>query len=72
MDIYWWTNQNKKGIAIAKKALKNDIKNPELGLKLAKAYQRTNHRTLAKKAIDSLLKTDPDNPEYTELKKELK
>lgn len=72
MDVYWWTNQDKKGIAIAKKALKNDIKNPELGLKLAKAYQRTNHRTLAKKSIDSLLKTNPENPEYTELKKELK
>jgi len=59
-------------LQLQKKALKNDIKNPELGIKLAKAYQRTNHLTLAKKTIDSLLKIDPNNTQYTELKKELK
>lgn len=72
MDIYWWSNQDKKGIAIAKQALKNEIKNPELGIKLAKAYQRTNHLTLANKTIDSMLKKYPNNAEYINLKKELK
>lgn len=72
MDIYWWTNQDKKGIAIAKQALKNEVKNPELGIKLAKAYQRTNHLAMANKAIDSMLKKDPDNSEYIQLKKEFK
>lgn len=72
MDVYWWTNQDKKGIEIAKKALKNDVKNPELGIKLAKAYQRTNHIAMAHQAIDSMLKKDPNNSEYIKLKKELK
>lgn len=72
MDIYWWTNQDQKGIEIAKKALKNEVKNPELGIKLAKAYQRTNHIAMANKAIDSMLKKDPNNSEYIKLKKELK
>jgi phosphoglycerol transferase MdoB-like AlkP superfamily enzyme len=72
MDVYWWTNQDKKGIAIAQKALKNDVKNPELGIKLAKAYQRTNHLAMANKAIDSMLKQDPNNSEYIKIKKELK
>ena len=28
MDVYWWSGQNKKGIAIGKKALGNQINNP--------------------------------------------
>ncbi|RVT77342.1 sulfatase [Flavobacterium sufflavum] len=72
MDIYWWTNQDNKGIEIAKKALKNDVKNPELGIKLAKAYQRTKRLAMANKAIDSMLKKDPNNSEYIKIKKELK
>lgn len=72
MDIYWWSNQDKKGIAIAKQALKNEVKNPELGIKLAKAYQRTNQLALANKAIDSMLKKYPNNSEYIKLKNDLK
>ncbi|MFA9191345.1 sulfatase-like hydrolase/transferase [Flavobacterium sp. FZUC8N2.13] len=72
MDVYWWTNQDKKGIQIAKQALKNDVKNPELGIKLAKAYLRTNHNAMAHQTIDSMLKKDPNNSEYIKLKKELK
>jgi phosphoglycerol transferase MdoB-like AlkP superfamily enzyme len=72
MDMYWWTNQDKKGIAIAKKALGNNVKNPELSIKLAKAYQRTKLLAMANKTIDSMLKKYPDNTEYLQLKKELK
>nr|WP_288834117.1 sulfatase-like hydrolase/transferase [uncultured Flavobacterium sp.] len=72
MDMYWWTNQDKKGIAIAKKALGNDVKNPELSVKLAKAYQRTRLLAMANKTIDSMLKKYPNNTEYLQLKKELK
>lgn len=72
MDMYWWTNQDKKGIAIAKLALKNEVKNPELGIKLTKAYQRTNHLAMANKTIDSMLQKYPNNTEYINLKKELK
>lgn len=71
MDIYWWSNQDNKGIEIAKKALKNEIKNPELGIKLAKAYHRTNNIAMAKKAIDSLLQKQPNNSDFLKLKKEI-
>lgn len=72
MDMYWWTNQDIKGIAIGKKALNNQINDPELAFKLAKAYQRTNSLSLANKTMDSLLKKYPNNIEYIQLKKELK
>ncbi|SHL85958.1 Phosphoglycerol transferase MdoB [Flavobacterium flevense] len=72
MDIYWWSNQDNKGIDIAKKALKNEVKNPELGIKLAKAYQRTNHLALAKKSIDSMLQKYPNNSEFMKFKNELR
>ncbi|MEL1240420.1 sulfatase-like hydrolase/transferase [Flavobacterium flavipallidum] len=71
MDIYWWSNQDNKGIEIAKKALKNEIKNPELGIKLAKAYKRTNNIAMAKKAVDSLLKNQPKNRDFLKLKNEI-
>lgn len=72
MDLYWWTSQDKKGIAIAKKALKNEVNNPELAIKLAKAYKRTKSLSLATKTMDSLLKKYPNNTQYIQLKKELK
>ncbi len=71
MDTYWWSKQDEKGIEIAKKALKNEIKNPELGIKLAKAYQRTNNIAMAKKAIDSMLLKQPKNSDILKLKKEI-
>ena len=72
MDVYWWSGQNKKGIAIGKKALGNQINNPELGYKLAQAYQRMNNNSASKKTIDSLLVLYPENKEYSTLKKSLK
>ena len=58
-------------IEIAKKALKNEVKNPELGIKLAKAYQRTNNIAMAKKAIDSMLRKLPNNSDILKLKNDI-
>jgi len=71
LDVYWWSNQDIKGISIAKKGLKNKIDNPELGIKLAKAYQRTNNLVMANKTIDSMLKKQPANKELDNIKKTL-
>lgn len=72
MDIYWWSGQNKKGISIGKKALGNQIDNPELGYKLAQAYKRVNNFKNSNKMIDSLLTLYPENKEYLNFKKSLK
>lgn len=72
LDLYWWSNQDDKGIDLAKKALKNKIENPLLSFKLAKAFRRLKQNTDAVKVMDSLLKIYPENKEYVEFKKSLK
>lgn len=72
MDVYWWSSQNKKAISIGKKALGNQINDPELGYKLAQAYKRMNNINDANKTIDSLLKIHPENNNYLTFKKSLK
>ena len=72
MDVYWWSGQNKKAIAIGKKALGNQINNPELGYKLAQAYKRMNNFKESNKTIDSLIALSPENKEYSNFKKSLK
>jgi tetratricopeptide (TPR) repeat protein len=72
MDIYWWSNQNKKAIAIAKKAVDNGIKNPDISFKLAETYKRMNNLDDANKIINSILKIYPQNKEYLIFKKSLK
>ena len=72
MDIYWWSGQNKKAVATGKKALTNQIKEPELGYKLAQTYQRMNNNPSARKTIDSLILVHPNNKEYSNFKKSLK
>jgi phosphoglycerol transferase MdoB-like AlkP superfamily enzyme len=72
MDVYWWSSQNKKAVEIGKKALNNQINDPELAYKLAQAYKRTNNSKDATKTIDSLLKIHPENNDYVTLKKSLK
>ena len=49
--------------------LKNKISNPELGIKLAKAYYRTKNIPLANKTIDSLIKIKPQQKELISIKK---
>ncbi|WP_418262716.1 sulfatase-like hydrolase/transferase [Flavobacterium faecale] len=71
MDLYWWSNQDTKGITIAKKGLKNKVDNPELGIKLAQAYKRVNNLAMANTVIDSVMKKNPANKELIKIKKTL-
>lgn len=71
MDIYWWSDQNKKEIEVAKLALKNEINNPEINFKLAEAYKRMENPKDAKNIIDNLLKKYPKNTNYLTFKKSL-
>ena len=72
LDLYWWSNQDEKGVVIAKKALRNKIENPLLSFKLAKAYKRLKQNSFSVKVMDSLLNIYPKNKEYLEFKKSLK
>ncbi|MGG6231642.1 sulfatase-like hydrolase/transferase [Tenacibaculum sp. SDUM215027] len=72
LDLYWWSGQENKSIAVAKEAYINEIKNPDISFKLAKACQRLKQKTKAVKIIDSLLNIYPDKKEYVELEKALK
>ena len=72
IDVYWWSNQNKKAVAIGKQALDNHINDAELGYKLAQAYQRTNNLVKSNKIIDSIIKKYPKNNDYLNFKKSLK
>ena len=72
MDIYWWSDQNDKALKIAKLAAKNEVKNPELSVKLAQAYKRMNAIPKAEKIMDSIIRKYPKNSEYPKIKKTLK
>ena len=72
MDLYWWSNQDNKSEQIFKKALANDIENPALGLKMAKAFERLKQPKKAQQIMDSIIKKHPDNKEFTALKNTLK
>jgi phosphoglycerol transferase MdoB-like AlkP superfamily enzyme len=72
LDLYWWSNQDEKSIAVAKKAAENGIENPNIPFKLAKAYQRMNNLDDATKIMDSILKLNPENKEFLTFKKYLK
>lgn len=69
MDMYWWSNQNEKGITTGKKGLKNKVKVTELGVKLAQAYFRTNNSIMANRIIDSVIKKHPKEKELFTIKK---
>ncbi|MFT7900655.1 sulfatase-like hydrolase/transferase [Tenacibaculum ascidiaceicola] len=72
LDLYWWSGQESKSIIVAKEAYVNEIKNPDISFKLAKAHQRLQQKKQALKIMDSLLTIYPDNKEYVELEKVLK
>jgi phosphoglycerol transferase MdoB-like AlkP superfamily enzyme len=72
MDVYWWSDQNAKAIATAKLALKNEVKTPQLSIKLAQAYKRNNEIASAEKIMDSIIKKNPKNTEYPQIKKSLR
>lgn len=72
MDTYIWSEQAIKSIETGKKALKNQIKNPEIGFKLAKAYNILEKKEASLKIIDSLTKLYPKNEAFLKFKKTLK
>jgi predicted Zn-dependent protease len=72
MDVYWWSGQNKKAVAIGKQALGNQINDAELGYKLAQAYNRMQNFKDSNRMMDSLLVLYPKNKEYSNFKKSLK
>ncbi|WP_142786343.1 sulfatase-like hydrolase/transferase [Changchengzhania lutea] len=72
LDLYWWSGQEEKSIAVFNKALKNDMTNPEISFKIAKAYQRMENMDQANKIMDSIIKVHPDNSDYLTFKQALK
>ena len=72
LDLYWWSKRDEKAIGIAEKAKEHEIKNPEIGFKLAQAYQRMDNLNDANKVMDSILKQYPTNETYINFKKSLK
>ena len=72
MDVYWWSDQNKKAVVTGKKALGNQINDAELCYKLAQAYNRTQNFKDSNRMMDSLLTLYPENKEYLNFKKSLK
>tara|TARA_R110002049_G_scaffold165726_1_gene331627 strand:- start:6904 stop:9327 length:2424 start_codon:yes stop_codon:yes gene_type:complete len=72
LDMYWWSEQEEKSIAIYNTAIKNKITNSEISFKMAKAYQRMGHTDFAQKLIDSIVKIQPENSNYLTFKESLK
>jgi len=72
MDIYFWSEKDKKVIDIGKRALGRGVPEPEIGFKLAKAYKRLKKNKQAKMTIDSLLKIYSDKKEYLAFRKSIR
>jgi tetratricopeptide (TPR) repeat protein len=70
-DLYWWSDQEEKSEDIYKLATKNNLTNPDIGFKMANAYSRMKDAQRAKTLMDSILKTNPNNPDYITFKQTL-
>ncbi|MFH4966737.1 sulfatase-like hydrolase/transferase [Gaetbulibacter sp. M240] len=64
LDLYWWSDQEKKSDSIYKKALENKIKSPQLDFKIAKAYKRLQETEKAKIIMDRLIALYPEVSDY--------
>ncbi|MGV8946931.1 MAG: sulfatase-like hydrolase/transferase [Lutibacter sp.] len=71
LDMYCWSEQYEKSIAIGKKATENQTINPEISFKVAKAYQKMDNLKIANKMMDSLVKLYPKNKEFLTYKKSI-
>ena len=71
LDLYWWSGQDEKSVALVSKALKNGLTNPELSFKLAKAYQRMERIDQTAVLMDSIIKVYPNNSDYLTFKNTL-
>lgn len=72
LDMYWWSGQDEKSKDIFAQAMTNEVLNPEISFKMAKAYQRLENVNQANKVIDSIIKIHPDVQEYKTFKASLK
>ncbi|WP_303316317.1 sulfatase-like hydrolase/transferase [Flavivirga abyssicola] len=72
LDMYWWSGQDDKSVQIFNQAKKNDVLNADIPFKMAKAYQRLDHKAFAIKLMDSIIKIHPNNSDYLAFKKGLK
>ncbi|TJY37912.1 LTA synthase family protein [Pontimicrobium aquaticum] len=72
LDLYWWSGQDDKSKIIFQQSIKNDVLNPDISFKMAKAYQRLEKVEQANVVIDSILKVHPDVEEYKTFKASLK
>ncbi|TGV01949.1 sulfatase-like hydrolase/transferase [Flavivirga rizhaonensis] len=72
LDMYWWSGQDNKSVQIFNQAKKNDVLNADIPFKMAKAYQRLDHKAFAIKLMDSIIKIHPNNSDYLAFKKGLK
>ena len=72
LDVYWWSNQELKSSKVYKKAIKNEIINPIVSFKMAKAYERLDSLSMARRIMDSLVKKHPNNSEFIKFKNGLK
>lgn len=72
LDLYWWTDQDKKSEPIYKQVLANKIVNSEISFKMAKAFNRLKDKKAAIKLMDSIIKIYPENKAYLEFKATLK
>ncbi|GAA4280517.1 sulfatase-like hydrolase/transferase [Gaetbulibacter aestuarii] len=64
LDLYWWSDQEQKSESIFDQARENNIQNPQLEFKMAKAYSRLNKTENAKTILDSLIAKYPEVAEY--------
>ena len=71
LDVYWWSNQESNSATIYSEALKNEIINPSISLKMAQAYKRIGNENLAKKIMDSIVSVHPNNSEFLAFKNSL-
>ncbi len=72
LDMYWWSGQDIKSKDIFEQAIANEVLNPEISFKMAKAYQRLEKVEQANVVIDSIIKIHPDIQEYKTFKASLK
>ncbi|WP_347923979.1 sulfatase-like hydrolase/transferase [Pontimicrobium sp. SW4] len=72
LDLYWWSVQDEKSKEVFQQAIANEVLNPEISFKMAKAYQRLEKVEQANGVIDSILKIHPNIQEYKTFKASLK
>ncbi|AUP79793.1 sulfatase-like hydrolase/transferase [Flavivirga eckloniae] len=71
LDMYWWSGQDEKSIKIFEQAITNDVINPEISFKMAKAFKRIDNTKFAIKLMDSIIKIHPNNSDYLAFNKSL-